>query len=153
MTVAEKLIDLKERADKNARDCIFPFWTSESILDKENGGFYGKVTRYAGSQRGAPLACPDRAYGICVFKCIYAVQDDVCLERAKRAFDYLEKYFYDPEFGGAYSTVSYKGEVIDDNKPTYAESFLIMTLLVLPCHKGSESIEIALSPFISWRRK
>jgi mannobiose 2-epimerase len=44
MTVSDKLLDLRKRADQNARECIFPFWTSEYILDKENGGFYGKVT-------------------------------------------------------------------------------------------------------------
>ena len=41
MTAKEKLNDLKVRAEKNALESIFSFWTSEFIVDKENGGFYG----------------------------------------------------------------------------------------------------------------
>lgn len=149
MTVAEKLIDLKERADKNARDCIFPFWTSESILDKENGGFYGKVTLDMQVVREEPRSLVLTGRMVYAFSNAYMLyKDDVCLERAKRAFDYLEKYFYDPEFGGAYSTVSYKGEVIDDNKPTYAESFLIMAAAAYyHATRDQRAYEIALESF------
>ncbi|MDE6837724.1 MAG: hypothetical protein K2P33_04940, partial [Acutalibacter sp.] len=39
-----RLDKLGSWAEKNARECIFPFWTSEHIVDHENGGFYGRVT-------------------------------------------------------------------------------------------------------------
>jgi len=149
MTVNEKLLNLKERADWNARECIFPFWTSEYILDEENGGFYGKVTRDMEIVKDEPRSLVLTGRMVYAFSNAWMLyRDEIYLDRAKRAFDYLEKYFYDPVYGGAYSTVSYKGEVIDDNKPTYAESFLIMAAAAYyHATRDQRAYEIALESF------
>jgi mannobiose 2-epimerase len=74
--------------------------------------------------------------------------DEIYLDRAKRAFDYLIKYFYDPAYGGAYSTVSYKGEIVDDNKPTYSEAFLVMAAAAYyHATKDKEAYRVAMETF------
>jgi len=127
MTVREKLLDLKSRAEANAKGCIFPFWTSEYILDKENGGFYGRVTLDMEIVKDEARALVLNGRMVYAFANAYMMfGDEIYLDRAKRAFDYLAKFFYDPVYGGAFNTVSHKGEPVDDSKPTYSESFLIM---------------------------
>ena len=44
MSVAERLKRLGAWAERDVRDVILPFWTSDFIVDPENGGFYGRVT-------------------------------------------------------------------------------------------------------------
>ena len=39
-----RLEKLGQWAEQDAKEVIFPFWTSDFIVDHENGGFYGKVT-------------------------------------------------------------------------------------------------------------
>lgn len=149
MTTKEKLLNLKSRAEANAKECIFPFWTSEYILDNENGGFYGKVTLDMEIVRDEPRALVLTGRMVYAFANAYMMfGDDIYLERAKRAFDYLARYFYDPVYGGAFSTVSCKGEVIDDNKPTYGESFLIMAAAAYyHAVKDPEAYRIAMETF------
>jgi cellobiose epimerase len=127
MTEIEQLKDIRERVRKNATDCIFPFWTGGMLLDEENGGFYGKVTLDMQIIKEEPRALVLHGRMTYAFSNAYlAFGDKIYLDRAKRTFDYMMRYFYDKENGGAYNTVSYRGEVLDDTKPTYAEAFLIM---------------------------
>ena len=36
-----RLEKLGQWAEQDAKEVIFPFWTSDFIVDHENGGFYG----------------------------------------------------------------------------------------------------------------
>lgn len=149
MTAKEKLNDLKVRAEKNALESIFPFWTSEFIVDKENGGFYGRVTKDMEIIKEEPRALVLTGRLVYAFSNAYMMfGDDIYLDRAKRAFDYLMRYFYDKEYGLAFSTVSHKGEVIDDNKPTYSESFFIMAAAsYYHATKDPEAYRVAMESF------
>lgn len=149
MTIYEKLSNLRERAEKNALESIFPFWTSEYILDQENGGFYGRITRDMEIIKEEPRALVLTGRMVFAFSNAYRMfGDEIYLDRAKRAFDYLMQYFYDREYGGAYSTVSYKGEVLDDNKPTYGESFFLMAAAsYYHATKDEEAYRVAMETF------
>lgn len=149
MTNREKLQSLRERALKNAKECIFPFWTSEYILDQENGGFYGRVTLDMEIIPEEPRALVLTGRMVYAFANAYRMfGDEVCLDRAKRGFEYLMKYFYDPVYGGAFSTVSCKGEVIDDTKPTYGEAFLLMAAAAYyHATQDAEAYRIAMETF------
>ena len=57
-----------------------------------------------------------------------ATQQADCLPLATRAFDYLLAYFLDPEFGGVYWTVDYRGQPLDTKKQIYALAFAIYGL-------------------------
>ena len=58
------------------------------------------------------------------------------------------RHFYDKEYGLAFSTVSHKGEVIDDNKPTYSESFFIMAAAsYYHATKDPEAYRVAMESF------
>ena len=149
MTVNDRLLDIKNRAFKNATESIFPFWTSEYILDNENGGFYGKITKDMEIVKDEPRAL------VLIGRMTYAFSNaymtfgsPIYLDRAKRAFDYMMKYFYDPVYGGAYSTVSYKGEVLDDDKPIYGEAFLLMgSAAYYHATKDAEAYRVAMETF------
>lgn len=149
MTIYEKLSNLRERAEKNVLESIFPFWTSEYILDQENGGFYGRITRDMEIIKEEPRALVLTGRMVFAFSNAYRMfGDEIYLDRAKRAFDYLMQYFYDREYGGAYSTVSYKGEVLDDNKPTYGEAFFLMAAAsYYHATKDEEAYRVAMETF------
>ena len=122
-----RIYAIRDRAYRNLTECILPFWTSDFILDEENGGFVGLVTL---NMEKDPKA--DRALvltGRMVFalsKSYILTKNPLCLDRAKRAFYYLVDHFYDKEYGLAYSTVNYKGEPVSTDKPLYGEAFFVM---------------------------
>lgn len=127
MILTERLISLRKRALDNAKLHIFPFWCSEYIMDKENGGFYSTVTldmkRENTEHRSLVLT------GRMVYAYAHAFMqfgDEIYIDRAKYTYDYLMKHFYDRELGGAYSFLDKDGKVVSDEKPLYSEAFFIM---------------------------
>ena len=67
------------------------------------------------------------------------------LEAATRAKDYLVDHFIDPEYGGVYWSVDYKGEPLDTKKQFYAIAFAIYGLSEYARATGDrEALEYAL---------
>ncbi|HEY5505689.1 MAG TPA: AGE family epimerase/isomerase, partial [Sedimentisphaerales bacterium] len=54
--------------------------------------------------------------------------DSKHLELAKRAYDYLNRYFWDNQFGGVFWQVDYRGQCVDDSKKIYGQAFYIYAL-------------------------
>ncbi len=127
MDTRERLLALRRRAQDNAQHCIFPFWASEYLLDKEHGGFYGRVTLEMERDNTAPRSLVVTGRMVYAFSHAYLeFGDALYLERARDAFTYLMDHFYDREFGGAFSAVDQYGQCVDDAKPLYAEAFFVM---------------------------
>lgn len=127
MTVEERLLVLRDWAEKNVKEYMFPFWTSDYIRDPENGGYYGTVT--FDMERKNDIDRSLVLYGrmVYAFSSAYVVfGDEKYLESAKYTFDYLVDKFYDPEFGGAYSSVTTEGKPANTDKGVYTESFFVM---------------------------
>lgn len=126
MTTQQKLSDMKQRAEHIFIDNIMKFWASDVILDRKNGGFYGKVKLDMTIVEDEPRALVLTGRMVYAFSKAYlATGNELYRSRAKRAFDYLIDYFRDPIYKGAYSTVNYQGVAVDTNKPTYGEAFLM----------------------------
>jgi mannobiose 2-epimerase len=107
---------------------ILPFWSTR-MTDHENGGFYGRIDGhgqlYPEAEKGAIL----NARILWTFSAAYRVlRKPEYLEMATRAKDYILQYFIDPENGGVYWSVDYKGQPLDTKKQFYAIGFTLYGL-------------------------
>ena len=124
---------------------ILPFWL-EKMQDNENGGFYGRIDGnnqlHPDAEKGAIL----NARILWTFSAAYRVlEKEELLEAATRAKDYLADHFIDPEYGGVYWSVDYKGGPLDTKKQFYAIAFAIYGLSEYARATGDrEALEYAL---------
>lgn len=144
-----RLRRLAQWAKTNATECIFPFWTSEYIMDQENGGFYGVVTLDMQRNNSEPRGLTLTGRMLYAFSTAYRVfGDDIYRQRAAYTFHELVTRFYDPEYGGAFTTVTEKGKVLTTDKPNYCEAFLIMGCAAYYHATGdTEALRIAMETF------
>lgn len=104
---------------------ILPFW-SQKMVDKEWGGFYGRIDGNDQLHKKANKGVVLNARLLWTFSAAYRVtQNKDYLELATRAFDYLRERFLDLEYGGLYWELNYKGEPVDRKKQTYAQGFAL----------------------------
>lgn len=104
---------------------ILSYWI-DHVVDKENGGFYGRIDGddqiHAQAEKGAVM----NARILWAFSAAYRVlRNPVYLEVATRAKDYFLAHFVDKENGGVYWSVDYQGNPLDTKKQTYAIGFAI----------------------------
>ncbi|MCD7807620.1 MAG: AGE family epimerase/isomerase [Lachnospiraceae bacterium] len=123
----KRLQALSQWAHENLTQCILPFWTSDFLLDHENGGFYGRITRDMKRDNNEPRSLVLTGRMLYAFSMAAKVlKDETCLARGEEAFRQLTDRFYDSEYGGAYQLVNAQGSVVNDQKPTYSEAFLLL---------------------------
>ncbi|HIZ33951.1 MAG TPA: AGE family epimerase/isomerase [Candidatus Bacteroides merdigallinarum] len=107
---------------------ILPFWMNK-MTDRENGGFYGRIT---GTEKLMPQAEKGailNARILWTFSAAYRLlKKEEYLETATRAKRYIIDHFYDKEFGGVYWSLDYKGQPLDTKKQIYALGFAIYGL-------------------------
>lgn len=118
---------LKQEVLETVTENILPFWLK--MQDKENGGFYGQMkgdgTLVKEANKGGIL----NARILWSFSAAYRVLGHPeYLEAATRAKDYILAHFIDPEYGGIYWELDYKGNPVDTKKQFYAIGFAIYGL-------------------------
>ena len=150
---------------------ILRFWL-DKMQDHENGGFYGRMdgrgVLHPEAEKGAIL----NARILWSFSAAYRVLSasgansdlgatggglsdktaehtiGAYLAAATRAKDYLIDHFIDPEYGGVYWSVDYKGNPLDTKKQFYAIGFAIYGLSEYARATGDrEALEYALQLF------
>ncbi|HLP73625.1 MAG TPA: glycoside hydrolase N-terminal domain-containing protein [Bacteroidales bacterium] len=142
------LQNLKEELTDNLKNNILSYWSAK-MPDYENGGFYGKISVndqvFPQEDKGGIL----NARILWTYSSAYRVLKDTSyLRLAKRAYEYISDHFIDREFGGAYRSVTYKGEPSDTRKQTYTQSFFIYGLSEYYRATGDkEALEAAKSIF------
>ena len=104
---------------------ILRFW-SDKMVDHEHGGFYGRMdghgVLYPEAEKGAIL----NARILWSFSAAYRVLKKAeYLEMATYAKEYFIEHFIDPEYGGVYWSVDYKGQPLNTRKQFYAIGFAI----------------------------
>ena len=125
----ERLEKLRAWAKDQLTSVILPWWCSDYIMDHEHGGFYGVVTIDMERNNSEPRGLTLTGRMLWVFSAAYRrLRGQIYADRAKYTFEELKSRFYDPEFGGAFTTVSETGEVLTTDKPNYCEAFFIMGL-------------------------
>ncbi|OYP58559.1 N-acyl-D-glucosamine 2-epimerase [Prevotella sp. P5-92] len=107
---------------------ILPFWL-EKTIDRENGGFYGRIDGHGMLHKEAEKGAILNARILWTFSAAYRVlRKPEYLEAATRAKDYVIAHFYDKEFGGTYWSLDYLGQPKDTKKQFYAIGFMIYGL-------------------------
>ena len=123
---------------------ILPFWMNK-MEDNEQGGFYGEITGNDELRPEASKGAILNARILWTFSAAYRLlKKPEYLKTATRAKRYLIDRFYDPEYGGIYWELDYKGNPLDTKKQIYAIGFAIYGLSEYACATGdAEALEYA----------
>ena len=124
----QKIEQLRKEASEDLTGNILPFWISR-MTDNVRGGFYGRIDIqnrvYHDADKGGIL----NARILWTYSSAYRVTgDSLYLRMAKRARDYILKYFIDRENGGAFFSLNADGSPSDTRKQVYTNSFFIYAL-------------------------
>lgn len=116
---------MKQEMQVHLANNILRFWL-DRMVDKENGGFYGRIDGndnvIADAEKGAIL----NARILWAFAAAYRVLGNrAYLDAALRAKDYILNHFIDREWGGVYWSLNADGTPKDMKKQTYAIGFTI----------------------------
>lgn len=103
---------------------LIPFWNS--LIDNENGGFYGEVDYNLTLDKKAPKGCILNSRILWFYSTAYMkLKDEKLLKYAKHAFDFLCKSFIDREKKGVFWSVSFDGKPLETIKHTYNIAFAL----------------------------
>ncbi len=127
---------------------ILRFWL-DNMQDRENGGFYGRMTGDCRIVKDAVKGCILNARILWTFSAAYRVLGrKEYLEAAVRARDYFIGHFIDPEYGGVYWSLDCKGNPLDTKKQFYALGFALYGLSEYVRATGDgETLRLALEMF------
>ena len=119
---------LKQEMCEVLENNILRFWI-DRMQDHEQGGFYGRIDNqnvlHADADKGAIL----NARILWTFSAAYRVLGkSEYLKIATRAKRFFIDHFIDPEYGGVYWSLDYKGQPKETKKQFYAIGFAIYGL-------------------------
>jgi mannobiose 2-epimerase len=107
---------------------IFPFWLKYTI-DGEYGGFRGQIANDLTVEPRAAKGLILNSRILWTFSKAYNYyHDPVYLETARRAYEYLIRFFWDRDFSGFYWMVDYEGRPLDAKKRIYGQAFTVYAL-------------------------
>jgi len=122
------LIDFQKRVERELHGDILPFWLKYS-LDTCHGGFIGRMMNDRTIIEEAPKGLILNARILWTFSAVYRYNHDSrFLELARRAYEYLECYFRDRDFGGAFWLLDGRGRCLDGMKKIYGQAFYLYAL-------------------------
>ncbi len=123
-----ELARFRASVEQELRGNIIPFWL-ERTIDKENGGFWGRMSNDLDVEREADKGLILTTRILWTFSRLFArYRDPACRDMASRAYDYLIDKFWDPDAGGTYWMVDFKGRPVDTRKKTYGQAFTLYAL-------------------------
>jgi len=119
--------EFEARVRREMDENIVPFWAKRT-LDAQ-GGFIGRMTNDGAIIKDAPKGLVLNTRILWTFSALYVFdKKPEYLALAKRAYDYLMKYFWDSQFGGMYWMLDGKGRPLEDKKQVYGQAFAIYAL-------------------------
>jgi mannobiose 2-epimerase len=120
--------DLRKKVESELLSDILPFWLKYTI-DEEYGGFRGQISNELTIDPHAGKGLILNARILWTFSKAYSVyRDPVYLATARRAYEYLDRFFWDSEFGGVYWMLDYEGHPTDTKKRIYGQAFTVYAL-------------------------
>jgi mannobiose 2-epimerase len=143
----ETLQSFSQEVQAELKD-ILQFWRTYAV-DHIHGGFYGRIDDtlkiYPQADKGSVL----NSRILWTFAAAFQRTGNPAYgDLADRAFNYVERYFIDPEYGGVYWTVDYQGNPQDTKKQIYALAFAIYGLSeYAACRQSARAQEIAIALF------
>ncbi|MGA2217609.1 MAG: AGE family epimerase/isomerase [Terracidiphilus sp.] len=119
---------LREMAEAELLSDILPFWLKNTI-DGDFGGFRGRIANDLTIDPHAAKGLILNARILWTFSKAFSVYGDpLYLDAARRAYEYLIRFFWDNEFGGTYWLVDYLGRPLDARKRIYGQAFTVYAL-------------------------
>jgi mannobiose 2-epimerase len=107
---------------------ILTYWMKYAP-DKEHGGFYGKVDNQNRPAPASPKGIVLNSRILWSFAAAYNhTGNEEYLSIAHCAYQYMDKHFKDPEFGGFYWSVDHLGKGLNDRKQVYGLAFCLYAL-------------------------
>jgi cellobiose epimerase len=115
---------MKSQLNRHLKKKIIPFWNR--MRDIQNGGFYGYVGLDLSIDQQADKGAVKIARILWSYSALYRhYLNKSYLEHAKHAYQYIIQNLYDEENEGVFWKTNYKGEVINNQKHIYAQSFAL----------------------------
>ncbi|NLZ61345.1 MAG: hypothetical protein GX904_00960 [Acholeplasmataceae bacterium] len=115
---------MNKAIDVHLRNKIIPFWNQQ--VDKQYGGFYGFAEVDLIPNQFGDKGSIKMARLLWAYSALYRHYRELTyLKHAQIAYDYLMKHLYDKDHQGVYWKTSYSGQIINDTKHIYAQSFAI----------------------------
>lgn len=144
----ETVQTMKREMHDVVKNNILRFWM-EKMLDREQGGFYGRIDGQGVLHKDAEKGAILNARILWSFSAAYRVlKTPEYLKMAKRAKEYIINHFIDKEYGGVYWSLDSKGNPLDTKKQFYAIGFAIYGMSEYARATGDrEALECALQLF------
>jgi len=118
---------------------ILYYWSTKTP-DNINGGFVGEIDHNDQVVPGAPKGSVLNARILWAFSAAFNHDPKPqYLEMATRAYKYICAHIIDPDFGGVYWSVDYKGAPLDTKKQVYAIAFTIYAFSEFYMASGNEA--------------
>jgi mannobiose 2-epimerase len=119
---------LRKSIEQELQGDLLPFWRERS-LDHARGGFIAEMTNDGALREDAPKGLILNARLLWTFSALYReLGDERDRELARRAYDYLEHYFRDPDYGGYLWRVDPDGQPLEVTKKVYGQAFCVYAL-------------------------
>lgn len=116
-------IDKEEVRDVLSEN-ILKFWIDNAVDPR--GGFWGRISGDGFIDMDAPKGAVLNSRILWAFSASYAfLRQEKYLDIAKRAYEYLRRYFFDEKYGGVFWSVNSDGSLLDGKKQIYAQAFAI----------------------------
>jgi mannobiose 2-epimerase len=120
--------DLRQKVESELLSDILPFWLMYTI-DNEFGGFRGQIANDLTIDPFADKGLILNARILWTFPKAFSVYGDpVYLATAQRAYEYLDRFFWDHEYGGVYWMLDCQGRPTDTKKRIYGQAFTVYAL-------------------------
>ena len=124
-----ELLQLKQELKEELTHNILPFWM-DKMTDDEHGGYYGQMNGRNQVVTDAPKGGNLNARILWTFSSASLYfKDSLYIEYAKRAKEYIFKYFFDAENGGTYWMLNADGTPANTKKQIYSQAFFIYGLV------------------------
>lgn len=146
MTDADKII--QSELTKVLKDNILEYWMVNTI-DEEFGGFIGFIDFFNNKNTKANKGSVLNARILWTFAAAYNYfKEEVYLNKAKRAYEYILNHFIDYKHGGVFWELNYQGKPVNKRKQIYALSFTIYGLTEYYIASGDDkALTIAIDLF------
>ncbi|MGC0778724.1 MAG: AGE family epimerase/isomerase, partial [Candidatus Acidiferrum sp.] len=119
---------LREQVERELLGDILPYWLNYAV-DHEFGGFRGQIANDLTIDPLAHKGLILNARILWTFAKAYQVyRGEVYLRTARRAYEYLQHFFWDAEFGGVYWMVDHLGNPVETKKRIYGQAFTVYAL-------------------------
>jgi len=118
----------RRHVETELRSNILPFWLKHAIDDRQ-GGFRGQITNDLIIDPLANKGLILNARILWTFSRSFSVlREAIFLETARRAYDYIVRYFWDEKFDGVYWLLDCRGNPVDTKKRIYGQAFTVYAL-------------------------